>query len=52
MQNIQSPSDVIFSIPTDLPIHLGDGACRYLENILVPNISLYSTNDQEIIYPI
>ena len=48
MQNIQPPPDVIFSIPVDLPIPLDDGACEHLENMLLPDVSLWSTNDQEI----
>lgn len=48
MKNIQPPPDVIFSIPADLPIPLDDGACEHLENMRIPNISLYSTDDQEI----
>jgi len=48
MQNIQPPPDVIFSIPLDLPVPLDDGACEHLENMLVPNVSLWSTDDQEI----
>ncbi|MBX9725079.1 MAG: peroxiredoxin [Candidatus Obscuribacterales bacterium] len=48
MQNIQPPPDVIFSIPTDLPIPLDDGACEHLENMRIANVSLWSTNDQEI----
>ena len=48
MQNIKSPPDVIFSIPADLPIPLDDGACEHLKNKRIPNISLWSTDDQEI----
>lgn len=48
MQNIQPPPDVIFSISADLPIPLDDGACEHLENMLMPNVSLWSTDDQEI----
>ncbi|MDP1678853.1 MAG: peroxiredoxin [Candidatus Nitrotoga sp.] len=48
MQNTQPPPDVIFSIPTDLPIPLDDGACEHLENMRIPNVSLWSTDDQEI----
>ena len=48
MKNIQPPPDVIFSIPTDLPIPLDDGACEHLENIRIPNVSLWLTDDQEI----
>lgn len=48
MQNTQPPPDVIFSIPMDLPIPLDDGACEHLKNMRIPNISLWSTDDQEI----
>lgn len=48
MKNIQPPPDVIFTIPTDLPIPLDDGACDHLENMRIPNVSLWSTDDQEI----
>ena len=48
MQNIQPPPDVIFSIPVDLPIPLDDGACEHLENMMLPDVSLLSTDDQEI----
>jgi peroxiredoxin len=48
MQNIQPPPDVIFSVPADLPIPSDDGACEHLENMLMPNVSLWSTDDQEI----
>ena len=48
MQNTQPPPDIIFSIPTDLPIPLDDGACEHLENMRIPNVSLWSTDDQEI----
>ena len=48
MQNIQPPPDVIFSIPSDLPIPLDDGACDHLQNARMPNVSLLSTDDKEI----
>lgn len=48
MQNIKSPPDVIFSIPSDLPIPVDDGACVHLENMRIANVSLWSTDDQEI----
>ncbi len=48
MKNIQPPQDVIFSIPIDLPIPLDDGACDHLENMPIPNVSLWSTDDQEV----
>lgn len=48
MQNIKPPPDVIFSIPVDLPIPVDDGACEHLENMRIPNVSLWSTDDQEI----
>lgn len=48
MQNTKSPPDVIFSIPADLPLPLDDGACEHLKNMRIPNISLWSTDDQEI----
>lgn len=48
MQSIQPPPDVLRSIPEDLPIPLNDGACEHLENMLLPDVSLWSTDDQEI----
>ena len=48
MQNIQSPPDVISSIPANLPIPSDDGACEHLENMLMPDVSLWSTDDQKI----
>ncbi|WP_217426554.1 peroxiredoxin [Candidatus Methylobacter favarea] len=48
MQNIQFPPDVLGSIPEDLPIPLNDGACEHLDNMLLPDISLWSTDDQKI----
>lgn len=48
MKNIQPPPDVLRSIPADLPIPLDDGACEHLENMQMPNVSLSSTDDQEI----
>lgn len=48
MQNTQPPPNVIFSIPVDLPIPMDDGACEHLENMRIPNVSLCSTDDQEI----
>ena len=48
MPNFQLPPDVLQSIPEDLPIPLNDRACEHLENMLLPNVSLWSTNDQEI----
>ena len=48
LQNIQPPQDVLRSIPKDLPIPLNDGACEHLENMLLPDVSLWSTDDQEI----
>lgn len=48
MKNIQPPPNVIFSIPTDLPIPLDDGACNHLENMQIPNAYLWSTDEQEI----
>jgi hypothetical protein len=44
---IQSPSDVLRSIPADLPVPLADGACEHLKNMLMPDISLWSTDDQK-----
>ena len=40
--------DVLRSIPADLPIPLDDGACEHLENRQMSNVSLWSTDDQEI----
>ncbi|MDP2902409.1 MAG: peroxiredoxin [Methylovulum sp.] len=48
MQNVKSPPDVIFSIPEDLPIPSNDGACDHLENMLMPNVSLWSADGKEI----
>ena len=48
MQNIQTPPDVIFSIPANLPIPSDDGACEHLENMLLPDVSLRSTDDKKI----
>ncbi|MCW9059411.1 MAG: peroxiredoxin [Gammaproteobacteria bacterium] len=48
MQDIQSPPDVIFSIPANAPIPSDDGACEHLENMLMPDVSLWSTDDQKI----
>ena len=48
MQNAPPPPDVIFSIPSDLPIPLDDGACDHLQNAWMPNVSLWSTDDKEI----
>lgn len=48
MQDIQSPPDVIFSIPANLPIPSYDGACEHLQNMLMPDVSLWSTDDQKI----
>lgn len=48
MKNIQPPPDVLRSIPADLPIPIDDGACEHLKNMLMPNVSLWSTDDQEI----
>jgi peroxiredoxin len=42
------PSDVLGFVPDDLPIPLYDGACDHLENMSVPKVSLFSTDDQEI----
>jgi peroxiredoxin len=44
----ESPPDVIFSIPGDLSVPLDDGACRHLKNMKMPNVSLWSTDDQQI----
>jgi len=38
----------LHSIPTDLPIPMDDGACQHLENMLMPDISLSSTDDKRI----
>ena len=48
MPNIQLPPDILRFIPEDLPIPLNDGACEYLENMLLPDVSLWSIDDQEI----
>jgi peroxiredoxin len=48
VRNIQHPQDVLLSIPKDLPIPLNDGACEHLEKMLLPNVSLWSTDNQEI----
>ena len=48
MQNITPPPDVLRSMPDDLPVPMDDGACEHLENRLMPDVSLWSTDDQEI----
>jgi peroxiredoxin len=48
VQNIQHPQDVLRSIPKDLPIPLNDEACEHLEKMLLPNVSLWSTDNQEV----
>lgn len=48
MKNIQSPPDVIFSIPSNLPIPLDDGACLHLESMQMPDVSLLSTEDKNV----
>jgi peroxiredoxin len=48
MLDNQPPPDVIFSIPSDLPIPLDDGACDHLQNARMPNVSLLSTDDKVI----
>ncbi|SEP44062.1 peroxiredoxin [Nitrosovibrio sp. Nv6] len=48
MQKTQSLPDVLHSIPADLPIPMDDGACQHLENMLLPDISLSSTDDKRI----
>lgn len=40
--------DVLKSIPTDLPIPMDDGACQHLENMLMPDVFLPSTDDKII----
>jgi peroxiredoxin len=40
--------DVLRSIPAELPIPLDDGACEHLENMQMSDVSLWSTDDQEI----
>ncbi len=44
----ESPPDVIFSMPEDVPAPLDDGACVHLKNMKIPNVSLWSTDDQQI----
>ena len=48
MQKTQSLPGVLHFIPTDLPIPMDDGACQHLENMLMPDISLSSTDDKRI----
>ena len=48
VQNIQPPPDVLRSIPADLPIPVDDGACEHLTNMRMPDVSLWSTDNQEI----
>ena len=48
MQNIQPPQDVRRSIPKDLPIPINDGTCEHLENMGLPEVCLWSTDDKEI----
>lgn len=50
MKNIQFPPDVISSIPFDLPIPIDDGACGHLENAILPDVSLWGTDDREIAF--
>jgi hypothetical protein len=45
MQNITPPPDVLLSIPGDLPVPMDDGACEHLENMMMPDVSLWSTDD-------
>jgi peroxiredoxin len=44
----ESPPDVIFSMPEDVPAPLDDGACVHLKNMKMPKASLWSTDDQQI----
>jgi peroxiredoxin len=48
MQKAQLLPDVLHTMPTDLPIPTDDGACQHLENLLMPDISLSSTDDKRI----
>ncbi len=44
----ESPPDIIFSMPEDLPVPLDDGACKHLKNMKMPDVSLRATDDQQI----
>ncbi|WP_347988614.1 peroxiredoxin [Methylomonas sp. AM2-LC] len=48
MQKIPPAPDVLLSFPDDLPVPTDDGACEHLQNRLMPDVSLKSTEDQEI----
>jgi hypothetical protein len=48
MTNQTQPKDVLTFMPNDLPIPIDDGLCKHLENNLLPDISLHSTNNTEI----
>ena len=48
MQKITPAPDVLLSFPDDLPVPVDDGACEHLQNMLMPDVSLWSTDDQEI----
>lgn len=47
-ETVTDAYNVLRSIPADLPIPLDDGACEHLENMQMSDVSLWSTNDQEI----
>ena len=48
MKNIQYSPDLISTIPLNLPVPIDDGACRHLENAILPDICLLGTDDQKI----
>jgi peroxiredoxin len=48
MQSIQYATDVLLSIPSNLPIPLDDGACEHLEKMPMPDVYLVSTEGENI----
>lgn len=48
MQKTQLLPDVLHTMPTDLAIPTDDGACQHLENMLMPDVSLTTTDDKRI----
>jgi peroxiredoxin len=44
---MNSQPDVLRSIPDNLPIPIDDGACKHLEGMRMPDVSLWSTDDHE-----
>ena len=46
--NMQSPPDVLKSVPTGLPAPLDDGGCTHLADAFLPEVPLISTTGQKI----